>query len=144
MFILQKYNIFRNLNEIFRPEILQDAVPLKNTCKNYFTPFFILPPAQLDSSLPSDSGLLQSLDDVTTDPLDPDARLQTTLLVSTLYPPSLRAQDEFLRVATIRSPYSFDVDDGAMSTRLEFPPKQTNKKINILCGCGGANPIYFY
>ncbi len=99
-----------------------------NTYENSFSSFFLLPPAQLDSSLPSDSDLLQSLDDVTTDPLDPDARLQTTLLVSTLYPPSLRAQDEFLRVATIRSPYSFDVDDGAMSTRLEFPKnKQTNK-----------------
>ena len=45
-----------------------------------------------------------------------DADLQTTLLVSTVYPENLRDSSSYLEVATIRSPYSFNIEDG-MSTR---------------------------
>jgi len=43
-------------------------------------------------------------------------RLQTTLEVSTLYPEE--SVDQYLEVATIRSPYSFDIEDDQKSTRF--------------------------
>jgi len=46
--------------------------------------------------------------------LDPEQKLQTTLLVSTVYPEGVNS--EYLEVATIRSPYSFEFEEG-MSTR---------------------------
>ncbi len=76
--------------------------------------------AQLTSDSPAsaaDGSQLQDLSGNGVDPSDPDARLQTTLLVSTVYPETLAPSSLFLEVATIRSPYSFDVDDGVSSTR---------------------------
>ncbi len=49
--------------------------------------------------------------DVDSDPL------QTTLQVSTMMPEDKKATSTYLRIATIRSPYSFSFEDG-MSTRF--------------------------
>jgi hypothetical protein len=43
-------------------------------------------------------------------------RLQTTLLVSTVYPHK-ESSEEFIEVATIRSPYTFDIENSQKSTR---------------------------
>ncbi len=43
--------------------------------------------------------------------------LQTTLLVSTVFPAALETDSLFLEVATIRSPYSFDIGEDEKSTR---------------------------
>jgi hypothetical protein len=43
-------------------------------------------------------------------------KLQTTLLVSTVFPQK-DSSEEFLEVATIRSPYTFDIENSQKSTR---------------------------
>ena len=56
-------------------------------------------------------------------------RLLTTLDVSTVYPKEL--SDEYLEVATIRSPYTFNVEDNEKSTRFITITKSLTKTMDI-------------
>jgi len=64
---------------------------------------------QKESALDNESLIEESND------LTEEDKLQTTLDVSTVHPSNLPAT-EYVEVATIRSPYSFDYEDGK-STR---------------------------
>jgi len=55
------------------------------------------------------------------------ARLQTTLLVSTVYPQ--KASDDYLEVATIRSPYTFPLQNSQTSTRFITVTRTFSKTI---------------
>ena len=55
--------------------------------------------------------------------------LQTTLLVSTVFPHK-DSSEEFLEVATIRSPYTFDIENSQKSTR--YRTGNNNKKLDFI------------
>lgn len=56
-------------------------------------------------------------------------RLQTTLLVSTVYPEE--SSEEYLEVATIRSPYTFNIEDNQKSTRFITVTRTFSKTLDI-------------
>ena len=56
-------------------------------------------------------------------------RLLTTLQVSSIYPKEL--SDEYLEVATIRSPYTFNIEDNEKSTRFITITKSITKSLDI-------------
>jgi len=56
-------------------------------------------------------------------------RLMTTLQVSSIYPKEL--SDEYLEVATIRSPYTFNIEDNEKSTRFITITKSITKSMDI-------------
>ena len=56
-------------------------------------------------------------------------RLMTTLQVSSIYPKELSA--EYLEVATIRSPYTFNIEDNEKSTRFITITKSITKSMDI-------------
>jgi hypothetical protein len=58
------------------------------------------------------------------------SRLQTTLHVSTLRPEEM-SPGEFLEVATIRSPYTFNVEDDQKSTRFITVTRTNTKSMEI-------------
>ena len=64
--------------------------------------------AETDDSIDSSIEVLEVND------IDP---LQTTLRVSTVFPENKEKTSTYLEVATIRSPYSFNIEEG-MSTRF--------------------------
>ena len=57
------------------------------------------------------------------------SRLQTTLHVSTVYPEE--TPDQFVEVATIRSPYTFNIEEDQKSTRFITVTRTSTKSLDI-------------
>ena len=82
-------------------------------------------PSALVPSIVDDENILQNLD-------NEEIRLErllTTLDVSTAYPKELT--NEYLEVATIRSPYTFNIEDNEKSTRFITITKSITKSMDI-------------
>jgi len=82
-------------------------------------------PSAFVVSIVDDEDILQNLDN---DEIRME-RLQTTLLVSTVYPEE--SSEEYLEVATIRSPYTFNIEDNQKSTRFITVTRTFSKTIDI-------------
>jgi len=82
-------------------------------------------PSAFVTSIIDDEDILQNLDN---DEIRME-RLQTTLLVSTVYPEE--SSEEYLEVATIRSPYTFNIEDNQKSTRFITVTRTFSKTIDI-------------
>jgi len=82
-------------------------------------------PSALVISTIDDEDILQNLDNDEARM----ARLQTTLSVLTIHPDD--APSEFLEVATIRSPYTFNVEDNQKSTRFITVTRTSTKPVEI-------------
>lgn len=82
-------------------------------------------PSALVPSILDDEDILQNLDN---EEIRLD-RLQTTLLVSTVYPEE--SSEEYLEVATIRSPYTFNIEDNQKSTRFITVTRTFSKTSDI-------------
>jgi len=82
-------------------------------------------PSAFVPSIVDDEDILQNLenDDIRLE------RLQTTLLVSTVYPEE--SSEEYLEVATIRSPYTFNIEDNQKSTRFITVTRTFSKTLDI-------------
>jgi len=83
-------------------------------------------PSAFVPSIVDDEDILQNLDN---DEIRLE-RLQTTLTVSTVYPEE--ASEEYLEVATIRSPYTFDIEDSQKSTRFITVTRTFSKTLDIV------------
>merc|ERR1719500_1124631 len=81
-------------------------------------------PSALVISTIDDEDILQNLDNDEARM----ARLQTTLSVFTIHPDD--APSEFIEVATIRSPYTFNVEDNQKSTRFITVTRTSTKEIS--------------
>merc|ERR1711976_569112 len=82
-------------------------------------------PSALVPSIVDDEDILQNID-------NEEIRLErllTTLQVSSIYPKEL--SDEYLEVATIRSPYTFNIEDNEKSTRFITITKSFTKSLDI-------------
>ena len=82
-------------------------------------------PSALVPSIVDDEDILQNID-------NEEIRLErllTTLQVSSIYPKEL--SDEYLEVATIRSPYTFNIEDNEKSTRFITITKSFTKALDI-------------
>jgi len=82
-------------------------------------------PSALVPSIIDDEDILQNIDNEEII----FERLQTTLEVSTLYPEE--STSEYLEVATIRSPYSFNIEDNQKSTRFITVTRTFSKTYDI-------------
>jgi len=82
-------------------------------------------PSAFVPSIVDDEDILQNLEN---DEIRME-RLQTTLQVSTVYPEEVT--DEYLEVATIRSPYTFNIEDNQKSTRFITVTRTFSKTIDI-------------
>ena len=82
-------------------------------------------PSALVPSIVDDENILQNIDN---EEIQLE-RLLTTLDVSTVYPKEL--SDGYLEVATIRSPYTFNVEDNEKSTRFITITKSLTKTMDI-------------
>ena len=82
-------------------------------------------PSALVPSIVDDEDILQNID-------NEEIRLErllTTLEVSTLYPKELT--EEYLEIATIRSPYTFNIEENEKSTRFITITKSMTKSMDI-------------
>ena len=82
-------------------------------------------PSALVPSIVDDENILQNIDNEEIR----FERLLTTLDVSTSYPGELT--DQYLEVATIRSPYTFNIEDNEKSTRFITITKSLTKTMEI-------------
>jgi len=82
-------------------------------------------PSAFVPSIVDDEDILQNLEN---DEIRLE-RLQTTLLVSTVYPEE--SSEEYLEVATIRSPYTFNIEDNQKSTRFITVTRTFSKTLDI-------------
>ena len=82
-------------------------------------------PSALALSIIDDENILQNIDneEILLE------RLLTTLQVSTLYPKELSS--EYIELATIRSPYTFNIEDDSKSTRFITITKSFTKSMDI-------------
>merc|ERR1719228_2788347 len=82
-------------------------------------------PSAFVPSIIDDEDILQNLenDDIRLE------RLQTTLLVSTVYPEE--SSDEYLEIETVRTPYTFNIEDNQKSTRFITVTRTSSKTIDI-------------
>jgi len=82
-------------------------------------------PSALVPSIVDDENILQNID-------NEEIRLErllTTLEVSTLYPKEL--SENYLEIATIRSPYTFNIEDNEKSTRFITITKSVTRSLDI-------------
>ena len=82
-------------------------------------------PSALVPSIVDDENILQNID-------NEEIRLErllTTLDVSTLYPKELT--EEYLEIATIRSPYTFNIEENEKSTRFITITKSVTRSLDI-------------
>ena len=82
-------------------------------------------PSALVPSIVDDENILQNID-------NEEIRLErllTTLEVSTLYPKELT--EEYLEIATIRSPYTFNIEENEKSTRFITITKSVTRSMDI-------------
>jgi len=108
-----------SINESIDEENDDDEDPLAFPGDHESSPSAFVP------SIVDDEDILQNLenDDIRLE------RLQTTLLVSTVYPEE--SSEEYLEVATIRSPYTFNIEDNQKSTRFITVTRTFSKTLDI-------------
>jgi len=108
---------FKKFNRFDRPDIRKDLFRKRPTSppkkvEDENTEDALSSPSALVPSIIHDEDILQNID-------NPEIRLErlkTTLLVSTVYPE--KSKDNYLEIATIRSPYTFEVENNEKSTRF--------------------------
>ena len=106
-------NLFYRFNRFDRPDIRQSLLQKilgKGKGKN------TVDPDEVKETENNDLDALEKIDIIENDIAVVDG-LQTTLRVSTVFPENQKETSTYLEVATIRSPYSFAIEEG-MSTRF--------------------------
>ena len=111
---IKKFDRFKRPN--YKKDFLKKYFPKKDQIADSLT---------IAESIVDDENTLQNLDN---EEISLE-RLLSTLQVSSIYPKEL--SDEYLEVATIRSPYTFNIEDNEKSTRFITITKSFTKALDI-------------